>query len=150
MPRAPFQILVIPYRRLNDGDFEFAVLQRSDDSAWQFIAGGGDEGETPQEAAVREAFEEAMVPADSEWIRLDAIASIPRTAFPGGAHWPDDLHVVPEHCFAVDVSGVELAISGEHAELEWLGYEQAYRRLRWQSNQVALWELNQRLLHGKS
>ena len=40
MARAPFQILVFPYRRRGD-KFEFALFRRADDGYWQGIAGGG-------------------------------------------------------------------------------------------------------------
>jgi dATP pyrophosphohydrolase len=145
MARAPFQVLVIPYRRHLDGRIEYAVLQRSDSTTWQFIAGGGENSETPVEAAVREAHEEAFVSEGAKLMQLDSIASVPRSAFPDATHWPADLYVVPEHCFAVDVSGHEMAISAEHTSFEWFDYEHARQRLTWQSNRNALWELSERL-----
>jgi len=39
--RAPFQVLVIPYRSMASA-LEFAVLKRSGANDWQFVAGGGD------------------------------------------------------------------------------------------------------------
>ena len=150
MPRAAFQVLVIPYRHDAGRGVEYAVLHRADGSMWQFIAGGGEDDETPAQAAVREAHEEAMVPAGAGWTRLDSLATVPRSAFPGGGHWPPDLYVVPEHCFAVDVAGHDLVLSAEHADFEWLGYEEARQRLTWQSNQNALWELRERLRRAGS
>lgn len=44
MPRAPLQILVLPFRRRER--FEVAVLHRTDYDCWQFVAGGAEEGET--------------------------------------------------------------------------------------------------------
>ena len=41
MPRAPFQVLVLPYRKSAEA-FEFAVFHRSDDACRQGIAGGGE------------------------------------------------------------------------------------------------------------
>jgi dATP pyrophosphohydrolase len=145
MPRAPLQVLVIPFRRCGDGRHEFAVLRRADGPMWQFVAGGGEDDEAPAEAARREAREEAGIPDGVPWLPLDSIATVPRSAFPGGTHWPDDVYVVPEHCFAVDVSGHDLRLSNEHDAIEWLDYEQARRRLTWQSNRNALWELRERL-----
>ncbi|MCA9029026.1 MAG: NUDIX domain-containing protein, partial [Planctomycetaceae bacterium] len=101
MPRAPFNILVLPYRLDADGVHRFAVFHRSTVEMWQFIAGGGEDDEAPLVAAMREANEEArIVVGDRAWRRLDAVASIPRTAFPG-AHWPETVYVVPEYSFAV-------------------------------------------------
>ena len=83
-------------------------------------------------------------------MRLDSLATVPRSAFPGGGHWPSDLYVVPEHCFAVDVSGHDLVLSAEHDSIEWLGYEEVRQRLTWQSNQNALSELRERLRRAGS
>ena len=55
--RAPFQILAIPYR-FEDGDLRVCVLRRADSDQWQFVAGGGEDRETPAEAARREIWEE--------------------------------------------------------------------------------------------
>lgn len=58
--RALFQILVIPFRHTAAG-LEFAVLKRSDSDCWQFVAGGGDDGETPIQSAARETWEEVGI-----------------------------------------------------------------------------------------
>lgn len=145
MARAPFQVLVIPYRLHCSGEHEFAVFQRADRSMWQFIAGGGEDLEMPMDAARREAFEEAGISHELPWLRLDSLATVPRCVFPGGAHWPKELYVVPEHCFAVAVDGQELTLSAEHHRVEWMQYDQARSRLTWDSNRNALWELRERL-----
>jgi len=36
-------------------------------------------------------------------------------------------------------------LSGEHRDIHWLPYNEAYDRLTWDSNRNALWELNERL-----
>ena len=41
MARAPFQVLILPYRKAAAGEYEFAVFSRSDYDCWQGIAGGG-------------------------------------------------------------------------------------------------------------
>jgi len=55
------------------------VLKRSDADCWQFVAGGGDDGETPIQAAVRETREEVGISAPV--ISLDSRASVPRNCF---------------------------------------------------------------------
>lgn len=55
--REPYQILSIPYR-IVDGKPLFCIFHRADNKYWQFIAGGGENGETPIEAAKRETIEE--------------------------------------------------------------------------------------------
>ena len=111
---------------------------------WQFIAGGGEDAESPFAAARREAFEEAGIARSEGWIELDSRASIPRTAFPG-APWPPEILVITEYSFAVDVDECEIVLSHEHDRFEWLTYQEAHDRLTWDSNRVALWELHERL-----
>ena len=94
---------------------------------------------------MREAGEEAGIPSKSRWLLLDSKASVARTAFPSATHWPPTLFVVPEHSFAVDATGRDIVLSNEHDEVRWLPFEQAAKLLTWDSNKVALWELNERL-----
>jgi dATP pyrophosphohydrolase len=148
MARAPLQALVIPYRPVRGRGYEFAVFRRADGVVWQFISGGAEDAETPEQAARREAFEEAAIPPQRPLLRLDSIASVPRRAFPAATHWPGWLLVVTEHAFAVDVSGIEIRLSAEHSAMRWLSCDAADRRLTFDSNRVALWELNQRLAFG--
>jgi dATP pyrophosphohydrolase len=117
---------------------------------WQFLSGGAEDLETAFEAAKREAHEEAGIPPDSIWIELDSRASIPHIAFSLTSHWPPELLVVPEFSFAVDVSGVQLTLSHEHDEIRWLDFKDATAILKWDSNRVALWELNERLRKSNS
>ena len=70
--RAAFQILAIPYRII-DGTPRYCVFHRADHDQWQFIAGGGENEETPLEAAKRETFDEGGVQA-SKWIALTSLA----------------------------------------------------------------------------
>jgi dATP pyrophosphohydrolase len=149
MARAPFQILVLPFRRSSSGEFEFATLCRSDDGSWQGVAGGGEAGETPEAAAIREATEEIGVPPSLPFYRLDSQCSIPVHFFSERLHWPADLFVIPEYSFAVDCTSVELRLSKEHVQQRWGPYKETRERLRWDSNKTALWELNERLRSGQ-
>ncbi len=142
--RAPFQILVIPYRSIGIAR-EFAVLKRSDDGSWQFVSGGGEDEETPVQAAGREVLEETGFESDSPLIALDSMSSIPKNCFAAAESWGAGVFVVPEHCFAVNVGNSKLVLSKEHIDLRWLPYAQASELLKWDSNQTALWELNERL-----
>ena len=141
--RAPFQILVIPFRRTESGP-EFAVLKRSDADYWQFVAGGGEEGETPIQTAERETQEEIGIAG--ELMPLDSLSTVPKDCFAAADSWGEDVYVVPEHCFAVPVGNRDIRLSSEHAEFQWVSFEQACSLLKWDSNRNALWELNQRLL----
>lgn len=145
MPRSPLQIIVIPFRFSSNGEPEFAIFHRANSEMLQFIAGGAEDDETPIDAAIREAFEEAGISQSMPLLKLDSIASVPRKAFPNNPHWPKSLFVVPEHCFAVNVSNIQLKLSNEHASFQWLPYEIVFSMLTWDSNKTALWELNERL-----
>lgn len=152
MPRAPFQILVLPYRRAGD-TWEYAVFRRRDFACWQGIAGGGEDDETPLEAARREAWEEAGLPRSAAFILLQAACTVPVIFFQDGGSWDKALYVIPEHSFGADATGQTLTLSDEHNAAEWLPYAEASARLTYDSNRTALWELNQRLQglgpHGK-
>ena len=128
------------------GSIEFAVLHRADSDMWQFVSGGAEDNETPEQAARREAFEEAGIPFSLPLLRLDSRSSVPRRAFPQAVHWPKSVYVLPEHAFAVNVGGHEIMLSAEHREIRWLGFAEATNLLTWESNRTALWELNERLL----
>lgn len=142
--RAPFQILVIPFRHTAAGP-EYAVLKRSDAKYWQFVAGGGEEGESPALAAERETKEETSIAASGRLLRLDSMATVPKNCFAAADSWGQEVYVIPEYCFAVDVADSALALSGEHTEVRWVPYDQAFSLLKWDSNRNALWELNERL-----
>ena len=145
--RAPFQVLVIPYRR-GPGGPEFAVLRRADTGWWQFVSGGGEGDETPLAAARRETGEELGIDARGRLSRLDSTASVPRDEFDDGQRWADDIYVIPEYTFAMDIVKESLRISAEHTELRWVGYDEARELLRWDGNRTALWELARRLAGG--
>ena len=145
MARAPLQTVVIPFRRSQRGSYEYAVFHRADGTMWHFVSGGAEDSESAFEAAVREASEEAAIPGKCVWLALESKASVARTAFPLATHWPPDLLVVPEHAFAVEVAGHPIKLSCEHDEVRWLPFEEAMKILTWDSNRVALWELNERL-----
>jgi len=142
--RAPFQVLVIPYRPTLHG-LLYALFRRTqaDGGYWQAIAGGGEDAETPLEAARREAYEEAGIHVDSEFLPLASVSTIPVVHM--GFKWGPDVLVVPEHTFGVRADTPEITISHEHVEYRWLPYREAYDILHWDSNRSALWELNHRL-----
>ena len=145
MPRAPFQVLVFPYRLKPGTGLEYAVFRRADLGFWQGLAGGGEDAETPLEAAKREAFEEGGIPPESRYLTLDSTATIPVVDIYGYLRWGDDVLVVPEHCFGVEAGGLAIALSHEHVEFRWVGYEAAGALLKYDANKTALWELDMRL-----
>jgi len=148
MSRIPLQVLVLPFRQSTDGAIEYAIFRRSDcgDDCWQGLAGGAEVGESAEQAAQREAMEEAGVPLDAPLIPLDAAASVPATQFRDRHLWGPDLYVVTERAFGVRLDhSVVITLSREHTDYRWVAYAEAAQLLRWDSNRTALWELNERL-----
>jgi dATP pyrophosphohydrolase len=149
MPRAPFQVLIFPYIKDEEGAIEYAIFYRSDDKYWQAIAGGGEEGETPLEAAKREFQEETGSLENCEIIALDCTADIPVIGVTGEYTWGDDVFAIPGHSFGIRMQNRHLKLSREHVEYKWVGYDEAMSMLKWDSNKNALWELNERLKRNR-
>lgn len=146
MARAPFQVLIIPYRIATSGIIDVAIFLRSDANFWQGISGGGEDDETPLEAAKRESFEEAKIPSNLDFFQLDNTNSVPLGFFKDRYLWGEDMYVVPEYSFGVDIGEHEIELSPEHSEYRWVTYEEAEKLLKFDSNKTALWELNERIL----
>jgi len=142
------QVVVIPFRLHEGGDPEYALFRRSDDARWQPIAGGAEDSETAPLAARREVFEEASLPSAAPLYRLQAMDTIPVIHFRGRETWPSGLYVVPQFYFGVDATNIELEISSEHTQFEWLDYADATPRFAYRSNAIALWELHERVKRG--
>lgn len=142
--REPYQILSIPYRIVDDTPL-FCIFRRADSKYWQFIAGGGENGETPIEAAIRETIEEIGVePINIK--QLTCISYVPAEVIAESRrqHWDKNTFVIPEYSFAFECDS-EPMLSNEHTEYKWLTYDEARKILKWDSNRTALYELNCRL-----
>jgi dATP pyrophosphohydrolase len=151
MARAPFQVLVIPYRYNAADEVEYAIFLRHSPrygSFWQAVAGGGEDDESPLDAARREAGEEAGINPTAELIELDSSATFPAPQA-AGMLWGPEVLVVPEHAFGVYAGDVDIRLSPEHSEFRWVDYATAQKLLRFDSNRNALWELDYRLTKHK-
>ena len=138
--REPYQILSIPYHIVDDTPL-FCIFCRADSSYWQFIAGGGENGETPIEAAKRETFEEIGVePKNTQ--QLTCIAYVPAEVIAKNKrqHWDKNTFVILEYSFAFECD-LEPTLSNEHTEYKWLTYDEARKLLKWDSNKVAMYEI---------
>jgi dATP pyrophosphohydrolase len=144
--RAAFQILSIPYRIIDDIP-KYCVFHRADHDQWQFIAGGGEDNETPIQAAKREIFEEAGVQT-SKLTELKSLAYIPVIIISEKhrQYWNKETYVIPEYAFGFECKE-DIRLSNEHIECAWLTYDEAYKKLKWDSNRTALFELNCRINH---
>jgi dATP pyrophosphohydrolase len=145
MGRAPFQVLVLPYRVTAKDGIYYAIFRRSDSAnCWQGIAGGGEGQETLIAAAKREAFEEAGIIRSNKYLKLDSYATLPVVNV-CGFEWGPKILVIPEYCFGVEVKKGQIRLSREHTSFKWVSYHSAMKLLKWDSNRNALWELNHRL-----
>ncbi|MBD7963918.1 NUDIX hydrolase [Fictibacillus norfolkensis] len=142
--RAPYQVLVIPFV-LKEHGIEYAILKRSDMGYWQAIAGGGGMGEIPEQSARREVFEETGIGEDCRLIQLDSITSLPVVHVVGHFLWGEEMFVIPEYSFGLEVYDQKLHLSKEHTAYKWVCYEEAVSALKWDSNKTPLWELDTRL-----
>lgn len=141
MARAPYQVLVFPFYRDSNHTVRFAIFHRSDRDIWQPVAGGGEDGESILETAVRETAEESGIirPSDT-FVPLQSKTMIASNEFPE-ADWGPEVQEIPEHAFGVEFLSDKIVLSDEHTAYEWLTIEKARERLYWAANIRALNEL---------
>lgn len=112
MTRLPIEVFIVVRR----GE-EFLVVHRVPEAGryWHGIAGGVEEGESPEEAAVRELREET------------GLEAVP-TPLPNGFVYNE----ITVHTFLVDVQqGWEPELNEEHDEYVWLPQDEAVDLLYW-------------------
>lgn len=143
--RQPRNVLVYPFR-VREGEPEYAVFRRADDANWQAVSGGVEDDEDLATAARRETLEETGW-VDGELYALDMVGGVQRGDFAAHVHWPPHVYIVTKHFFGLDLGedAAEVALSHEHREARWCGYDEAYALLRYDDDRTALWELNERL-----
>ena len=148
MSRCPFQVLVIPFIRTEQKTIKYCIFKRADELYWQFIAGGGKDLESPWQAAIRETFKESGISDAAQYFKLDTVSSISVSCFAERDLWRENRYVIPNYCFAVEVSNQNIVLSEEHLEYCWVNYQEAKSLLYWDDNKTALWELKERLLNN--
>lgn len=144
--RAPMQVLVLPYT-IQDRMPLFCILKRADNQSWQFVAGGGEDNETPKQAASRELFEEIGIDTKPDLYQLKFMTYVPANCFAEchRKNWGNETIILPEYSFAVRIDTNNVILSTEHTEFRWVSFDEAQSSLHWQSNGVALYELNERI-----
>lgn len=138
---------MIPYRFTDQGP-RYLILRRSDAGYWQPVAGGGEVGETPVQAALREAAEEIGVerPPDKLSPLIPASFISVYDCF-GKLSWGPRITVIPQYFFGLKLESETVTLSDEHTDLQWLPYDRARTQLYWKDNRRALKALHERL-HG--
>ena len=141
--RLPYQVLIIPFIKQRS-EYYYAVFRRKDLGIWQFIAGGGEGSETPLQTMKREVKEETFIQDKLSCVRLATINTIPAANI-RGLMWGKDIAVIPEFAFGIELVSKDIKISKEHTKYLWLTYQNAAKKLKYDSNKTALWELDYRL-----
>lgn len=139
--RRPYQVLVLPFH-IVDNELLAYVFQRSNGGWWQFISGGGEDEESIAETAIRELAEETGIHLDSPLIELQSVSSIPVSAFAAkDIFFPENIYVIPEYAFAVDIGQAAITLSSEHTGFRCVTMDEANALLNYDSNRTALYEL---------
>ena len=95
------------------------------------------------------ALEEAAIPFDAHFTQLETTSSISTEHFPKARrHWGENCLVIPEYCFAAELTDKNVQLSNEHTQFDWVDYNTAMQRLQYDSNKVALWELDNKFKSG--
>ncbi len=144
--RAPFQTLTILYKKENN-EILYGIFLRKKEKIWQFVSGGGEDKETPTQTVKREIWEETGLKVNEEdIIKLDSRTTIPVVNIAKKFLWGENVYVVPEYTFAIEQSkNTKIILSDEHEKMEWANFKNAMKKLKYDSNKTALWELNVRL-----
>lgn len=146
--RLPKQVLIIPYRIIND-KVEYCIFARKDMEVWQWIAGGVEDFDKDIIAAAkRELFEEANIVGDVNIIELEGFTKIPVVNIVKEFKWGENVFYAEEYSFAVNIKDKEIQISKEHIQYKWVSYDEAKSLLKYDSNKSALWELNEKIKRG--
>lgn len=145
MGRMPYHVQIFPYR-MEEGRPRYCLFQRADiPSVWQGVCGGGEEGESIVETALRECGEEAGIEFPGPLYPLDSVSVMRSSVFPQDClRWGRDVVVLPMYFFAMAYEG-PVRISEEHLQYRWVDWEEGNRLVRVPDQNTALWELQQRL-----
>ena len=135
--RLPFRVLIIPYRRLRVVP-EYLISKKAGTHCWQSVVGSGENQESPMEAAKR-CFETLTQMKGTNWIQLDTQTMLPKTFFKGHENWKQVAHVIPQYCFAVETQGEPQP--NIHHIFRWCSGSAAEKLLSYDSNKVAIWEI---------
>ena len=142
--REPFQVLVILYKII-DLKLHVAIFHRRSGDYWQFVSGGKeDTDENLYESVKREVVEETGLIVNNI-TNLATTTSIPAIYF--SAFDETEFILVTEKCFACDITHIEkpIVLSKEHDKYRFVDVANANAILKWDSNKVALYELEKLL-----
>ena len=134
----PNSVLVVIYAESTN---RVLMLQRKDDSEfWQSVTGTLDDGETPQQAAVREVKEETGIDIITERLNLiDCNESVVFEIFPHFRYkYAPNVTHCREHWFLLAVKQEFEPILSEHLAYRWLEAKQAAELTKSPNNAKAI------------
>jgi dATP pyrophosphohydrolase len=135
------------FREEADG-LRFTLFKRADIGIWQGVCGGGESGESIEDAAFRECAEEAGITQPGPLYPLDSIGAMKCDIIPEWTEvWGKDVLVLPMYHFAMEYCG-EIRYSEEHTDCAQFTFEEALAYTRFEDQSLAIWELNERLKRG--
>lgn len=128
-------------------DLQVLIMERADKTGfWQSVTGSLELGETPQQAAIREVFEETGLDA-TQYDLQDWQATNTYEIYP---HWryryAPGITTNVEHLFALELPK-KIAITlapDEHVQYEWVDWREAAKRVFSWTNVDALKRLGER------
>lgn len=121
---------------------------RKKDKFWQGLSGGVEDNEELADTVKREVYEETGIKVNNV-IKLDTISSIPGINVNKNFNYKNNIYVVYEYAFGININDEDIKLSDEHEEYRWVNYEEAIKLLKYDSNKTALFELNERLIHNE-
>jgi dATP pyrophosphohydrolase len=143
MFKTPISALVL----IHTTDLQVLIMERADKKGfWQSVTGSLEFGETPQQAAIREVFEETGLDA-KQYDLQDWQSSNTYEIYPHWRHrYAPGVNENVEHLFALELPE-KLAITlapDEHIQYEWVDWREAAKRVFSWTNVDALKRLGER------
>jgi dATP pyrophosphohydrolase len=143
MFKTPISALVL----IHTTDLQVLIMERADKNGfWQSVTGSLEFGETPQQAAIREVFEETGLDA-KQYDLQDWQCANTYEIYPHWRHrYAPGVNENVEHLFALELPE-KLAITlapDEHIQYEWVDWREAAKRVFSWTNVDALKRLGER------
>ena len=137
--KQPRSVQVVVFAEGAEGR-EFLLLRRvaSFGSFWQTVTGSLEQGETHEQAAIREVMEETGISAREEDLIDLGLVNTFEIPPPWRERYRPGVTQNEEVCFALKVGRVEPRIDpSEHDAFAWVSFEDALKMFYWESNRRA-------------